>query len=257
MDRDGTGLEQRGLVGQSVRVRRVALERRPEHPPGLPCGSAPMPAVAVDRSRDRSPSIRFSVSATGRPGSPPVLGGGSDDIAHEVRRDERPSAVVQTDPAAGRRSSSAQPTATEPGVGPTLHRRPRPAATRRRGPGGPFRGGHDTIPLDLVTAASAATSGGGRPATGTGGLSVRPSGRRPAATTMASATGAPAAGPRGAAALNRVAAGRRSSCRPRSGARASRTRPRRGRCAARRPPRRSSSRRRGTRRPARPPCPPG
>ena len=59
------------------------------------------------------------------------------------------------------------------------------------------------------------------------------------------------------ATLNRVAAGRRSSCRRPSGGRASPTRRRPCRCGASRPRPRSSCRRRGTRRPGRAPCPPG
>ena len=67
----------------------------------------------------------------------------------------------------------------------------------------------------------------------------------------------PADGPVAGASLNRGAAGRRSSDRPPSAGRGSPRRRRPDRCGGRRPRRRSSCRRRGSRRPDRPPCLPG
>ena len=119
----------------------------------------------------------------------------------------------------------------------------------------PLARGHDDDPLDLRGRRQRGERPGEQRATvdlSGRACRSRPSAlERPAPTTIASARTA------GASPLNRAGAGRRSSDRRPSGARGSRTRPGRGRCAWRHPRPRSSCRRRGSRRPARPPCPPG
>ena len=273
--RAASSVRSRGPPAGSARRRVRAGPRR------TPCGvwAAPSPARSTV-APTTSPSIRLTVSATARPGSRrrAARGRGGDRARRARGDDRRPRPVVDQDdrgrPPRRRRArraprapaatdswrrappattatdaagSHAAPRSARPGRRDATSDDPRRPRARPRSRRASRRGaaGRRSVPSELVDA--------GHPAATSRRRRRSASASRP--SVVAGRRGRRPGWPRGP--VNRGAAGRRSSGRPRSGGRGSRRRRGPGRCTGRRPRPRSSCRRRGSRRPGRPPCPPG
>ena len=281
MDGDSTGLQQRGLVGP-VSSRRP--RRRGQR------GAQQLPADALRRLRgaERGPVEGLADQVAGQPLD--GLDDGHDRDRRPVARQPRPRrrrrAAVET---SGRAPSCTSTTGRRPDRARAARARrtrlaPSPGVARRRSRPRRRRGGSHAAPADLARRSAAVTTtigptsrrrreGVERPGqersarrAAPGSCRCRPSGSTtPAATTMTSADRAVMAAAAGSfptpaivdGSLTRAAAGRRSSARRPSGGPASPTRRGPGRCGGPRLRPRSSCRRRGSRRPGRPPCPPG
>ena len=226
-----------GPSGGSARRRRAGDRR------GRPGGSGPCTRSERSTVAATSSSVtRLTVSATGMTGiAAPWLDGPRDRVDQRGETSGRAPSWTRTTRSAGGagdRSNAATPAATE------SWRRSPPATTRVT------RAGSHGAPRDLGDVAPprrrprSARRRATRPAPRG---SRRASAARRSATSILSMPVHPPTSPGGddddvgphgvgrPGPLNRDAAGRRSSGRPRSAGRASRTRPARGRCAARRP----------------------
>ena len=102
MDRDFTGLQQRGLVGPRLgSVGREPLVGGPQQPCRTPCGVCAVPSVSRSTvAPTTSPSTRLTVSAMGRIGiAAPWAAVDSMTARVSSRRDERPRPVMDEDDA--------------------------------------------------------------------------------------------------------------------------------------------------------------
>ena len=225
-------LQASSRAASSVQVAvRASGGRRARHAggrAGRPAASARPPARTDPRSpRSRSPSIRFRVSATGTTGMAAPCAAAASTTAATSAADttgRAPSWTRTTRSPSG--SGSARSSASNPGRTESWRRSPPSTNGRRRATvrqpravlelAPPLRRRHDDDRRDLRggrAAPSSVWASSGRPPIRARSLSVPPiRAEAPAATTIASATPAVTGRP-----LNRAAAGRRSSDRPRSG----------------------------------------
>ena len=235
MDGDSTGLQEGGLVGPRPAGASGAAERRcAGGRVGRPAGSAPSPSP--DRSTvaaTRSPSTRFRVSATGTTGIAAPCAGRRLDDGRDQASGTRPAARRRGRARPDRRPDrgATRSSASNPARDRVLRRLRRRRRTSRPGPSGSHgpssssrrRSSDVTTTIDATSGAAASAASvwasSGRPpmrrAQLVGAAHPRRRRRRPPRRSRRRGRRSVAISP-----LNRAAAGRRSSGRPRSGGRA-------------------------------------